>query len=326
MLTFNRILVTGADGFVGRHLLPHLREAFPQATLVAAVRHAQALTPRPQADEVLPFDLLQPEQCSAMITAARPDGLVHLAAQASVAASFAAPLLTWQANLIGTVALAEAVLLLAPRCRFVLASSAEVYGLSFQAPAPLDETAAIAPANPYAAAKAACDLAIGEMALRGFNAIRLRAFNQIGPGQSESFVIPAFARQLALIEAGLQEPVVRVGALDRFRDFIDVTDVCAAYAAALRCDAAPGTVYNIASGTARRLSDVLEALIGMTALHPAIMTDPRHLRPTDLQCVTGDGRRALSDLGWAPVVPWEQTLQQVLEFWRRQVAGARAPC
>ena len=151
-----------------------------------------------------------------------------------MSASFADPMASWRANLFGTLALGEAVLREAPGCRFVLASSAEVYGLSFRAPMPLDEQAPMRPANPYAASKAACDLAIGEMALRGLDAVRLRAFNHTGPGQSEGFVVAAFARQIARVEQGLQAPELRVGALDRWRDFLDVRDVCAAYAAALR--------------------------------------------------------------------------------------------
>ena len=221
------------------------------------------------ADETVAFDLLQPDAMAPMLRAVRPDGLVHLAAQASVSASFADPMASWRANLLGTLALGEAVLREAPGCRLVLASSAEVYGLSFRAPAPLDERAPMRPANPYAASKAACDLAIGEMALRGLDAVRLRAFNHTGPGQSEDFVVAAFARQIARVEQGLQAPELRVGALDRWRDFLDVRDVCIAYAAALRGpagDAAasePGLALNLASGAPRRIGDILDALLSL---------------------------------------------------------------
>ena len=133
------------------------------------------------------FDLLEPAALTALIAETRPDGLIHLAAQASVPASFADPAATWHANLMGTIALAEAVLRHAPHCRFVLASSAEIYGLSFRSSAPLDEDAPLRPANPYAASKAACDLAVGEMALRGLDAVRLRAFNQTGRGPVGEF-------------------------------------------------------------------------------------------------------------------------------------------
>jgi GDP-4-dehydro-6-deoxy-D-mannose reductase len=317
---YGRLLVTGAGGFVGRHLLGCLRARFPAASLIAACRaEGGALPSLPGADRVVPFDLLEPEACAAMIAETRPDGLVHLAAQASVAASFTDPLVSWRANLMGTIALAEAVLRHAGHCRFVLASSAEVYGLSFRGEAPLDETALLCPVNPYAASKAACDVAIGEMALRGLDAIRLRAFNHTGAGQSESFVVASFARQIARIEAGAQPPVMRVGALDRWRDFLDVRDVCGAYAAALAAEVAPGAIYNIASGTPRRIGDILDALIALSGVTPVVEVEPVRLRPTDVERIAGDAARAQRELGWAPELAWDETLAVVLSDWRGRV-------
>jgi nucleoside-diphosphate-sugar epimerase len=226
---------------------------------------------------------------------------------------------TWRANLIGSIALADAVMQHVPHCRFILASSAEIYGLSFRALEPLDELAPFCPANPYAASKAACDLAIGEMCLRGLDAVRLRAFNQTGAGQSDSFVISAFARQIALVEAGLQEPVLRVGDLSRWRDFLDVADVCAAYAAALSIDHPPSAVYNVASGTPRRIGDILDALIAQSSVKPRVEVEALRLRPTDVERVAGDASRAHKELGWAPMVPWDQTLRTVLDDWRNRI-------
>jgi len=323
-----RLLVTGASGFVGRHLLPVLRRSFPRATLIATLRPGDNAGPERiglDADETVAFDLLQPDAIAPMLRAVRPDGLVHLAAKASVGASFADPMASWRANLLGTLALGEAVLSETPGCRLVLASSAEVYGLSFRAPMPLDERAPMRPANPYAASKAACDLAIGEMALRGLDAVRLRAFNHTGPGQSEDFVVAAFARQIARVEQGLQAPELRVGALDRWRDFLDVRDVCAAYAAALRGptgDAAAsesGVVLNLASGAPRRIRDILDALLSLSIARPRIEVEPARLRPTDLEYVAGDATRVHEMLGWVPVTPWDETLNDVLEDWRRRV-------
>ena len=328
-----RLLVTGAGGFVGRHLLPVLRRSFSRATLIAALRRGDDARPDGiglGADETVAFDLLQLDTMAPMLRAARPDGLVHLAAQASVSASFSDPMASWRVNLLGTLALGEAVLREAPGCRFVLASSAEVYGLSFRAPMPLDEEAPMRPTNPYAASKAACDLAIGEMALRGLDAVRLRAFNHTGPGQSEGFVVAAFARQIARMEQELQAPELRVGALDRWRDFLDVRDVCAAYAAAL-CGptsdvttSEPGLALNLASGTPRRIGDVLDALLSRSTARPRIEVEASRLRPTDVERVTGDAARAREVLGWAPAIPWDKTLDDVLAYWRcrvRQSAG-----
>jgi GDP-4-dehydro-6-deoxy-D-mannose reductase len=320
---YGRLLVTGAAGFVGRHLLTLLRERFPAATLIAACQLEDGSLPSVRgADRVVSFDLLEPTACAAMIAETRPDGLVHLAAQASVAASFTDPLASWRANLMGTVVLAEAVLRHAGHCRFVLASSAEIYGLSFRSGVPLDEEAALLPANPYAASKAACDLAVGEMALRGLDAVRLRAFNQTGAGQSATFVVANFARQIARIEAGRQTPVIQVGVLDRWRDFLDVRDVCAAYGAALEASSVLGGVYNVASGTPRRIGDILMALIARSKVTPAVEVEPVRLRPTDVERVEGNATRAERELGWVPEVSWDETLDAVLSDWRGRTGQA----
>jgi GDP-4-dehydro-6-deoxy-D-mannose reductase len=321
---YARLIVTGAGGFVGGHLLARLKASFPMAELIAAVRpENEPLHPASRVDRVVSFDLESPGHAE-MIKDVQPDGLIHLAAQASVAASFADPFGSWRSNLMGTVSLAEAVLCHAPHCRFVLASSAEIYGLSFQAGVPLDETALLRPTNPYAASKAACDLAIGEMALRGLDAIRLRAFNHTGPGQSDKFVVASFARQIARIEAGQQAPVMQVGALDRWRDFLDVSDVCAAYVAALLTETAPGAIYNIASGQPRRIGDILEALLAMSTVTPEIRVEALRLRPTDVESVIGDASLAVAALPWRPAVRWEDTLADVLSDWRGRIAAAEA--
>lgn len=314
-----RLLVTGASGFAGSHLRAALREAFPAARLVAASR-GEAV---PDWDEVVPLDLADPASCRDAVAAARPDAVVHLAALAAVGESFRAPLSVWQVNLIGTLALAEAVLAAAPAAVFLHASSAEIYGLSFQDGVALDEGAALRPANPYAASKAAADLAVGELALRGLRAIRLRPFTHTGPGQTDAFVVSAFARQAARIAAGLQEPVLRVGALDRWRDFLDVRDVCAGYVAALaRADAcAPGAAFNLASGSPRRIGDVLDDLLRLAGIAPRIEIEAARLRPTDVLRTVGDPSAARRVLGWQPLVLWEDTLASVLGYWQAQCAA-----
>lgn len=316
------ILVTGAGGFVGRHVLPILRRDFPAARLIAGERPASA--PCPLADATIPLDLTEPHTLEAAILAAQPDAVLHLAAQASVPAAFADPLGSWQANLLGTVGLAEALLRLRPQALLVHASTAEVYGLSFRAGGALDEAAPFAPANPYAASKAAADLALGEMALRGLRVIRMRPFNQVGAGQSEAYVVPTFARQVALIEAGRQEPVIRTGALDRWRDMLDVRDAATGYAAALAHGATlpPGTAINLASGMPRRVGDILAELIALAGLTVRIETDPGRLRPTDVETTRGDAGQARRLLHWQPVIPWEVSLAGILADWRARVAAA----
>lgn len=309
-----RILVTGASGFVGRHLLPALRDCFPAARLLGA-RHGAALEGW---DEAVELPLGDSDALRVALSLLRPDGLVHLAALSSVGQSFQAPMAVWEVNLGHTLRLAEAVREAAPGCRCVFASTAEVYGLSFQAGLPLDEDAAMRPANPYAASKAAADLAVGEAALRGLRALRLRPFNHSGAGQAPAFVLPAFARQVARIEAGLQPPVMEVGALDRWRDMLDVRDVCRAYALALdRFDALPnGAAFNLATGHPRRVADMLEALRARSARPFDIRTSPVLLRPTDVASASGNPRAARDLLGWAPEFPIEATLETVLADWR----------
>ncbi|WP_043358873.1 GDP-mannose 4,6-dehydratase [Belnapia sp. F-4-1] len=314
-----RILVTGAGGFVGRHLLPALRTAFPAATLIGAGRGAAI----PGTDETFCLDLLDPTGLPEAIAAARPDAVLHLAAQADVAASFRTPSETWRPNLLGTLALAEAVQREAPTASFLFISSGEVYGLSFQSGLPLDETAAFQPANPYAASKAAADLAIGEMALRGLRAIRLRPFTHTGPGQTPHYVVSSFARQVARIEAGLQEPVLRTGALDRWRDFVDVRDICTGYVLALSLadDLPPGLALNLCSGQPRHIGSILDSLLALAGVEASIEQEAARLRPTDVLHVQGNPDRAREMLGWAPAIAWEETLSSILADWRSRVAA-----
>lgn len=313
------ILVTGASGFVGRHLLPALRAAFPGARLVGA-RHGAALA-RWDASVALPLSDLA--RMRAALAEARPDALVHLAARASVAESFADPMPCWEVNLGGTLRLIEAVRAAVPECRCLFVSTAEVYGLSFQPGLPLDETAPMRPANPYAVSKAAADLAVGEAALRGLRAIRMRPFNHAGPGQAPAFALPAFARQVARIEAGLQPPEMAVGALDRWRDMLDVRDVCAAYAGVLaRFDALPnGAAYNVATGQPQRIGDLLDGLLARARAPITVREAPALLRPTDVRLATGEAAALREATGWAPAHPIEETLDCVLADWRALAAA-----
>lgn len=301
-----RILVTGAGGFVGRHLLPALGTAFPGAVLLTD-----------------PFDVTDPAAADAAIEAGRPDAVVHLAAIAAIPAARLDPDRAWQVNVLGTLNVARAVLAQAPGSTLLFASSADIYGASFRAGTPLDEGALPAPLNTYAATKTAADLALGAMAAEGLRVLRVRPFNHTGPGQSAEFVVPAFAEQVARVAAGLQPPVLRVGALDPLRDFLDVRDVCAAYAACLaRSDAlAPGTVLNLASGQPRRIGDVLAALMAAAGVEAEVATDAGRLRPSDIPVAAGDAALARRVLGWAPAISWDRTLADVLADWRARVGG-----
>lgn len=301
-----RILVTGASGFVGRHLLPALGAAFPDAAIAA--------------DH---FDVTDNEAVRDSVGDASPDACIHLAGVTNVVAARSDPDLAWRVNLLGTLNLARTVLTLAPSCRFVFASSAEVYGASFRSGQKLDESAPLAPMNGYAATKAAADLALGAMSHDGLRVVRLRLFNHTGPGQSDAFVVPAFARQIARIESGLQPPPLRVGGLDTSRDFLNVHDVCNAYIACLRRsgdELAPGAILNIGSGQPRRIGDILDELLSLAGLSTEVATDAARLRRSEIATASGDITRARRLLGWAPTIPWRQTLADVLTDWRTRTA------
>ena len=258
---------------------------------------------------------------------AQPDACIHLAAISSVPAAKRDPESTWRVNLHGTLNIARAVLEHAPGCHLLFASSAEIYGGSFREGQPLDESALLAPMNSYAATKAAADLALGSMASEGLRVVRLRLFNHTGPGQSEAFVVPAFARQIARIEAGHQLPRIHVGALDSRRDFLDVRDVGSAYVACLRVapELLPGTIVNIASGIPRKIGDILDELMDIAGVHPEIVIDGARLRSSEIISASGDSARARQLLGWTPKTPWTQTLADVLADWRKLTADEPRP-
>lgn len=313
-MTPRRILVTGAGGFVAQHLLPQLREAFPAAELVAMGGPGARV------------DLADAGAIEGFVAGVAPDACVHLAGVTAVPAANADPDGAWRVNLLGTLALARALQKARADAVLLFASSAEIYGRSFAVGVKLDEAGVPAPMNTYAATKAAADLALGAMAATGLRVVRMRPFNHTGPGQSASFVVPAFARQVARIAAGLQEPRMQVGALDPLRDFLDVRDVCAAYVAVLaRADAlAPGAIFNIASGMPRRIGDILAELMRLAGVAAEVSTGTTLLRRAEIPLACGDAGAARQALGWAPAIGWEQTLGDVLADWRARVADKGA--
>lgn len=302
-----KVLVTGGGGFVGRHLTAALQARHPDWNLNA-----------PQG--VLGVDVTDAQAVGTWIREGRPDIVVHLAAVAAVTASVKDPRLAWRVNLDGTLNVVLAMQAHAPASHLLFVSSAEVYGDSLNSPGPIDEGALLQPVNPYAASKAAADILVRQAAAGGLSATIMRPFNHTGAGQSDAFVAPNFAGQIARIEAGLQPPAIEVGSLDDERDFLDVADVVAAYQLVLehRHDLAVHSVFNVASGVAIRIGDLLERLLSMAKLKIEVRLDSDRLRPAPLPRVVGDASR-LRAMGWAPNHSLDETLAAVLEDRRRAI-------
>jgi GDP-4-dehydro-6-deoxy-D-mannose reductase len=306
-----KVLITGAGGFVGRHLTAALTEKHPDWVLDAPSTPGGV-------------DVTDAGAVEAWIRDARPDIVVHLAAVAAVTASVKDPRLAWEVNLGGALNVVLAMQQHAPGAHLLFVSSAEVYGDSLKSAEPVTEAALLQPVNPYAASKAAADLLVRQAAANGLSATVMRPFNHTGAGQSEAFVAPNFAAQIARIEAGLSPPVIEVGSLDDERDFLDVGDVVRAYVLMLERSGRPETasVFNVASGKVVRIGDLLEQLLSMANVRIQVRVDPDRFRATRIERVVGDATR-LRMLGWAPTIPIAETLSAVIEDRRRAVAEAQ---
>jgi GDP-4-dehydro-6-deoxy-D-mannose reductase len=304
------ILVTGGGGFVGGFLLPALRAAYP----------ARPITGTGQAGEPgqITLDITDRDAVFRLIARQKPEIVFHLAGIAAIGAARDNPARAWDVNLHGALNIADAILAGAPDCRMIFVSSAECYGASFKAGTPLDESALLAPQNLYAATKAAADLALGARAAEGLRLLRLRPFNHTGPGQAEDFVVPAFAAQIARIEARLMPPEILVGALEPERDFLDVRDVCAAYVACVAAKLPDNHILNIASGRPVRIGTILEMLLARATCPITVRVDSSRLRPIEIMRAVGDSTRARQDLNWTPKIPIETTLETVLAYARQK--------
>lgn len=319
MLPDHRILVTGASGFVAPHVARALRDLYGDAvTIVGTALHERV---DPDFGTITRLDVTDRQAVRTAIEQHRPSHVVNLAAIAAPRAVSADPATAWRVHLVATRNIADAILDLAPDCMLVHVGSGLVYGDSAASGLPLGEETVLAPTDEYGASKAAADLALAAFAARGLKCVRFRPFNHTGPGQTEDFVIPAFAMQIARIEAGLTPPVMRVGNLEPQRDFLDVRDVADAYVRAIdRSDAIPpGLILNVASGIPRRISAVLETLLAMSTAAITIETDPERAKASGLSLIVGDATRARDVLGWEPRYAFETMIADVLNDCRARL-------
>lgn len=308
-----RVLVTGIAGFAGRHVA---------ATLAAAGHevHGLALGPAavPGAAVVHAADLLDQTGLARVVAAAAPEAVVHLAAVSFVPAAEADPRLAVRVNVEGTVGLLEALDAGAPRARLLLVGSADAYGCVSPEEVPIHETVPLRPLSVYGATKAAAETVALQWARRhGRDVVVARPFNHTGPGQAPEFVVPAFARQIARIAAGLEEPVVRVGDLDPVRDVSDVRDVARGYLALLE-RGARGEVYNLCAGRGVAIREILERLLAAAGVDVRVERDPARGRPMEVPRIVGSHARATEATAWRPEIPLVTTLTDVLDDWRRR--------
>jgi len=302
-----RALVTGADGFVGKHLSRYLRDQGSDVS--RAGRGPEEL------DIDIVLELNDSRSVEAALAQARPDVVFHLAAQTFLPAAAERPLETYETNILGTARLLAAI---TPPTRFIFVSSNQVYGYGSSSGGALTEDAPLAPVEPYAASKAAAEhLCMAAQRTFGIDCVIARAFNHIGPGQDQRFAIPSFARQLAQIAAGTQTPRLEVGNLEAERDFLDVRDVVRAYGL-LAERGVTGQAYNVCSGIPRKIKDLLRMLILQARVPVEVREDPARMRPSDIPRFYGDNAK-LRALGWEPQIAIEQSLREVYASWQAAI-------
>lgn len=293
-----QLLLTGARGFVGAHVL------------------AQSETGCFAAWDVVPapvgWDIRDEIAVARIVDDIRPDAVLHLAAQSFVPRSFQAPAETFDINLGGTLRLLQALRAAGFAGRFLYVSSADIYGAVPDVELPVDESRWPEPRSPYGVSKFAAEqLCLQWHRTEGLDLVIARPFNHVGPGQDARFALPGLARQVMAIRPGQPDAVIDVGDIDTTRDFTDVRDVVAAYAALLK-GGRSGATYVVGSGVERRIRDILIQMCAIAGVDPEIRQDAARMRPAEQRRMVADAGKLRADTGWRPLVPFEQTLQDIL--------------
>ncbi|MEO0009152.1 MAG: GDP-mannose 4,6-dehydratase [candidate division WOR-3 bacterium] len=316
-----KYLITGITGFAGSHLAEYLLnlgngEVHGTIRWRSRTENIEHLRDRIQLHDC---DLRDSYSVNRLIASVKPDRIYHLAAQSFVPMSWAAPAETFVTNVIAQINLFEAVRAAGCDCRIQIACSSEEYGLVLPDEVPIKETNPLRPLSPYAVSKVAQDL-MGYQYHQSYKLfiIRTRGFNHTGPRRGHVFVTSNFARQIAEMEKGRREPVLHVGNLDAVRDFTDVRDTVRAYYLILE-KGVPGEVYNVATGRGYRIAEVVDILRSHARVKFEVRQDPGRMRPSDVQLLIGDATRLRTATGWEPQIPFEQTLSDLLNYWRERV-------
>lgn len=316
-----RVLITGITGFAGSHLAEYCLgrsdvEVFGTARWRSRMDNVQHIT-----DQItlLDCDLKDSVAVRHCLLEVKPDYIFHLAAQSFVPTSWKAPVETMTTNIVGQINIFEAMRELKLESRVQLACSSEEYGMVYEDEIPIKETNPLRPLSPYGVSKVAQDL-LGYQYHESYGlfTIRTRGFNHTGPRRGDVFVSSNFARQIAMIEKKKQEPVLQVGNLEARRDFTDVRDMIRGYWLALE-KGEPGEVYNIGSGTDVTIQKMLDILLGFSSIEIKVEQVADRMRPSDVEVLCADNTKFCSMSGWKPEIPFEKTLEDLLDYWRERV-------
>jgi GDP-4-dehydro-6-deoxy-D-mannose reductase len=314
-----KALITGISGFVGSHLTEHLMHTTDWQVAGTVFGPYGNIADLCGKLELYPAELSRLDVMTFILEQSQPDVIFHLAAQPLVSASRRDPWGTLETNIRMQLNVLEGVARINPQCRVLVVGSGEEYGLVSPEDLPIDEETPLRPLNPYALSKVAQDLMGLQYHLtHKLHVVRVRPFNHIGPRQRAGFVAPDFASQIAAIELGLQPAILEVGNLAARRDFSDVRDVVRAYVM-LITHGEPGYVYNVGSGESHSVQELLDILLALSRATITVQQDPKRMRPSDVPETVCDATRLVEQTGWQPTIPFQQSLRDVLEYWRQEL-------
>jgi len=317
-----RVLITGITGFAGSHLADYILANHSDVEIFGTIRWRSRRENIYHIEEKIGLfeadlkDIVSLEKCLAEI---KPDRIFHLGAQSYVPFSWNCPVETFTINSIGQINLFEAILSLKLSPKIQVAGSSEEYGFVYPDEVPMKETNPLRPLSPYAVSKVAQDL-LGWQYFKsyGLRIVRTRGFNHTGPRRGEVFICSNFAKQIAEIEKGKREPIIYVGNLEAKRDFTDVRDIARAYWLSIE-KGEEGEVYNIGTGKAYAMKEVLDMLLSVSKVNVKIEVDPLRLRPSDVPILLSDCTKFVNLTGWKPKIPFRDSLQDLLNYWRERV-------
>jgi len=310
-----KVLVTGATGFAGRHLCKLLEQSEENEVFGTTLFDNDVIDE--SSVKVLKCDLLDRAAAKDIIDDIKPDQIFHLAALASVADAWNDIEKVLINNILAQLNLLQAVIELGVKPRILVISTGEVYGAVDKNDVPINENTRLKPNNPYATSKVTQEfLGLQYFASHGIPVIIARSFNHSGPGQKGNFVIPAFASQIVDVEQGRKEPLMHVGNLEAKRDFLDVRDVVIAYKRLID-EGRPGEVYNVCSGKAVKIKDILKKLLNASKVEITVKEDSERMRPSDTPLVVGDNSKLKEATGWEPKIDINKTIKDTLNYLRK---------